>query len=122
MKQLYGCYKDNEKLSSLLREISCTNNLHILAKTRFLEEKEFYIRPTSSIILHEKCGFRKLGIREKIAKMSNGKWHDVVLMERRSKIVEGCNILTFYKRLHIKDLTNRTHLSCVIFVRSLFLA
>ncbi|MFT5873051.1 MAG: L-amino acid N-acyltransferase YncA [Clostridium sp.] len=43
---------------------------------------------TSSIILHEKCGFRELGIREKVAKMNNGKWHDVVLMERRSKVVE----------------------------------
>ena len=42
---------------------------------------------TASISLHKKCGFRKLGIREKIAKMSNGKWHDVVLMERRSKTV-----------------------------------
>ncbi|HEY5584861.1 MAG TPA: GNAT family N-acetyltransferase [Ruminiclostridium sp.] len=40
-----------------------------------------------SIILHEKCGFRELGIREKVAKMSNRKWYDVVLMERRSKIV-----------------------------------
>ena len=42
---------------------------------------------TSSLVLHEKCGFRELGIREKVAKMSNGKWHDVVLMERRSKLV-----------------------------------
>lgn len=42
---------------------------------------------TASILLHEKCGFRKIGIREKVAKMSNGKWHDVVLMERRSKVV-----------------------------------
>ena len=42
---------------------------------------------TSSIELHEKCGFREIGIREKVAKMKNGKWHDVVLMERRSKIV-----------------------------------
>ena len=42
---------------------------------------------TSSIVLHEKCGFRELGIREKVAKMNNGKWHDVVLMERRSKLV-----------------------------------
>ncbi|MBC8061836.1 MAG: GNAT family N-acetyltransferase [Clostridiaceae bacterium] len=39
----------------------------------------------SSIALHESCGFRVLGIREKIAKMNTGKWHDVVLMERRSK-------------------------------------
>jgi Sortase and related acyltransferases len=40
-----------------------------------------------SIALHEKSGFRQIGIREKVAKMTNGIWHDVVLMERRSKIV-----------------------------------
>lgn len=39
-----------------------------------------------SIALHKKCGFREMGIREKVAKMGNGVWHDVVLMERRSKI------------------------------------
>lgn len=42
---------------------------------------------TASISLHKTCGFREIGIREKVAKMSNGKWHDVVLMERRSKVV-----------------------------------
>lgn len=41
----------------------------------------------ASIALHKKCGFREIGIREKIAKMSNGVWHDTVLMERRSKVV-----------------------------------
>jgi phosphinothricin acetyltransferase len=41
----------------------------------------------SSIELHKKCGFRVLGIREKPAKMDTGIWHDVVLMERRSKLV-----------------------------------
>lgn len=43
---------------------------------------------TSSIALHKKCGFRKVGIREKIARMeSTGKWHDIVFMERRSKCI-----------------------------------
>jgi len=40
-----------------------------------------------SIALHKKCGFREVGIREKIAKMNNGNWLDLVLMERRSEIV-----------------------------------
>lgn len=40
-----------------------------------------------SIALHKKCGFREIGVRQCVAKMSTGKWHDVVLMERRSKIV-----------------------------------
>jgi phosphinothricin acetyltransferase len=39
----------------------------------------------SSIILHEKYGFRVVGIREKIGKIKNGQWRDVVLMERRSQ-------------------------------------
>jgi predicted nuclease of restriction endonuclease-like (RecB) superfamily len=43
MKQFYETYKDHSKLSALLTEISWTNNLHILSKTRSIEEKEFYI-------------------------------------------------------------------------------
>ncbi|MFT8316571.1 MAG: N-acetyltransferase family protein [Clostridium sp.] len=42
---------------------------------------------TASIELHKKCGFKLVGIREKIAKMSNGVWHDVAFMERRSNKV-----------------------------------
>lgn len=41
----------------------------------------------ASIELHEKCGFRIVGIREKIAKIDNKTWHDVVFMERRSKVI-----------------------------------
>lgn len=40
----------------------------------------------SSIKLHEACGFRILGVREKIGQ-SHGIWYDNVLMERRSKII-----------------------------------
>jgi len=38
----------------------------------------------NSIKLHEKCGFRIVGYREKIGK-KDGVWKDNVLMERRSK-------------------------------------
>lgn len=34
--------------------------------------------------LHKKCGFREVGIRERLGRMDDGTWHDVVLMERRS--------------------------------------
>lgn len=37
----------------------------------------------ASIRLHEKVGFRIVGIREKIAQR-DGEWHDNVLMERRN--------------------------------------
>jgi phosphinothricin acetyltransferase len=39
-----------------------------------------------SLALHRKCGFREVGLREKLGKMHNGTWRDVVLMERRSAV------------------------------------
>jgi phosphinothricin acetyltransferase len=41
---------------------------------------------TGSIKLHESCGFRVIGYREKISK-KDGVWKDNVIMERRSKKV-----------------------------------
>ena len=40
---------------------------------------------TASIELHAKCGFRLVGVREKLAR-KRGEWSDVVLMERRAGI------------------------------------
>lgn len=40
----------------------------------------------SSIKLHEQCGFRMIGYREKIGK-KDGIWKDNIILERRSKIV-----------------------------------
>ena len=40
----------------------------------------------ASIVLHKACGFREVGVRERIGQM-NGVWREVVLMERRSKVV-----------------------------------
>lgn len=39
-----------------------------------------------SITMHKQCGFREVGRRERIGRM-NGIWRDVVLLERRSKVV-----------------------------------
>lgn len=44
MKQFYETYKDNEKLSPLVREITWSNNLLIIAGCKTDEAKEFYIR------------------------------------------------------------------------------
>ena len=40
----------------------------------------------SSIRLHRHCGFRKVGIRRRIARL-HGVWRDTVLLERRSAVV-----------------------------------
>ena len=39
----------------------------------------------ASLRIHEKCGFRVLGVRERVGCLA-GAWRDVVLMERRSAI------------------------------------
>jgi predicted nuclease of restriction endonuclease-like (RecB) superfamily len=46
MKKFYETYQPFPKLSPLLRELTWSNNLHILTKTKSIEEKEFYINLT----------------------------------------------------------------------------
>jgi len=62
-----------------LIELSEDNGIWTLQAGIFSENK-------ASINLHKKCGFKIVGIRERIGKM-DGIWRDVVLMERRSKKV-----------------------------------
>jgi len=40
----------------------------------------------ASLALHERCGFRVVGTRERIAKR-DGVWRDTVLLERRSEVL-----------------------------------
>jgi L-amino acid N-acyltransferase YncA len=40
----------------------------------------------ASVALHRACGFRTVGVRERLGKQ-NGVWRDVVLLERRSPLV-----------------------------------
>lgn len=42
----------------------------------------------ASLALHQRCGFRAVGIRERIAE-HRGVWRDVVLIERRSPVTGG---------------------------------
>jgi predicted nuclease of restriction endonuclease-like (RecB) superfamily len=46
MKQFYETYKDNQKLSPLVREVSWTNNLIIMSGRKSDIEKEFYLHET----------------------------------------------------------------------------
>jgi L-amino acid N-acyltransferase YncA len=41
----------------------------------------------ASLAIHEKFGFRRVGVRERIGRDESGVWRDVVLLERRSSIV-----------------------------------
>ena len=77
-KQFSGQGIANELLNKLI-EVSESNGFWTL-------QSGIISGNTASIELHKKCGFRVVGIREKLGKMDNGIWHDVVLMERRSKL------------------------------------
>lgn len=46
MKQFYETYKDDEKLSALLREIAWTSNTIIFSSCKSVQEREFYLRLT----------------------------------------------------------------------------
>lgn len=41
----------------------------------------------ASVRLHEKCGFRLVGYREKVGCDRHGTWRDVIFFERRSRAV-----------------------------------
>jgi predicted nuclease of restriction endonuclease-like (RecB) superfamily len=56
MKQFYEAYKDSPKLSTLLREISWSNNLAIFSRSRSEQEREFYLNRCKQ----ENYSFREL--------------------------------------------------------------
>ena len=47
----------------------------------------------ASLALHRKAGFRDVGTRERYGHL-NGMWHDVVLLERRSRRAGGTGLPT----------------------------
>ena len=56
MKQFYETYKDSEFVSTVLTQIPWSAHLHILTKTRTIEEKKFYLQLT----IKEKLSVREL--------------------------------------------------------------
>jgi L-amino acid N-acyltransferase YncA len=41
----------------------------------------------ASVTLHLGCGFRLVGVRERLGRMAGGEWRDVLLLERRSEVI-----------------------------------
>lgn len=56
-------------------------------------QSSVFVDNTASLELHRRHGFREVGVRERIARMTYGaragEWLDTVLIERRSPIVGG---------------------------------
>lgn len=49
-------------------------------------QAEVFPKSTASLVLHQGCGFRVAGFREGLGHL-RGRWRDVQLLERRSRIV-----------------------------------
>ena len=56
MRQFYVTYRNNEKVSALLRQLTWTHNLIILSQSKREEEREFYLR----LAIKEKWSTREL--------------------------------------------------------------
>ena len=74
MKQFYEAYCQNEKLSTLLREIPWSHNMSILSSSNSEAEREFYIRLTIS----ERLSFRELERR-----IDTGTYERVILSNEK---------------------------------------
>lgn len=68
-----------EKILKELIKVSEENTIWTLQASIFRANK-------ASLCIHEKCGFRVVGFKEKIAKLQ-GIWQDNIILERRSKFV-----------------------------------
>ena len=71
--------KIGEGLLKALVESSEHNNIWTLQAGIFPEN-------AASLKIHANCGFRTVGVREKIGQMA-GRWRDTILLERRSRLV-----------------------------------
>lgn len=54
MKQFYETYRDNEKLSTLLRDLSWSNNLLIMNRCKTEEEREYQLQLPDKKLLQAK--------------------------------------------------------------------
>lgn len=96
MKQFFETYKDKPELSTLLRENSWSNNMHIISKTKSYEEKEFYLK----LAAKEKYKARELerqidsGYYERLL-LSNGKAPSAIAEKNMSGILRDVYMLEF---------------------------
>lgn len=112
------CYKGVAELSIYVDVNHGNKGIGELLMKRLLEASEtagFWTIQSSiiqnnaaSIRLHEKCGFRMVGYRERIAKDRFGMWRNTVLMEHRitSDLAGGCDC-DMVKRMRRESAENR---------------
>jgi phosphinothricin acetyltransferase len=90
------CYRGVAEVSVYVAEGARGQGLGTLLLERALEEAEaagiwtvragIFPENEASLALHRRCGFRVVGVSERIGRLG-GEWKDVVLLERRSEVI-----------------------------------
>lgn len=99
MRQFYENYADNQKLSPLVRQLSWSNNLLILSKTKSMEEKEFYI----TLSIKERYSKRELE-----RQIDSGFFERMIISKKVSPVVSQLpkNVALAFKDTYILDFLN----------------
>lgn len=95
-KPFYETYKDRPELSTLLRENTWSNNMHIILKTKSYEEKEFYLKLTSKEKYKAKELARQIdsGYYERLI-LSNGKAPSAIDSKDMTGVLRDMYMLEF---------------------------
>jgi phosphinothricin acetyltransferase len=90
-------YAGVAEVSVYVAENSRNRGIGPILLQRLIEESEahgiwtlqasIFPENVASVRVHESCGFRVVGTRERIAKL-DGKWRDTLILERRSSLPE----------------------------------
>lgn len=90
-------YRGVAELSIYVGEVFRGNGTGKVLLKRLIEESEkegywtleagIFANNFGSLSLHLSAGFKKVGVRERIAQTQDGIWQDTMLLERRSSIV-----------------------------------
>lgn len=75
MRQFYETYRRDKFVSTLLTQISWSSHLHILSKTKTIEEKEFYLRLTVQ---------ERYSVRELERQIDSGLFERAVLSRKKA--------------------------------------
>ena len=96
MKQFYELYKDNEKVSTLLTQLSWSNHLKIMSACKSMEERIFYM----NMCIKEKYSARELarqidsGYYERLL-LSNGKAPSAIESKDMTGVLRDMYMLEF---------------------------
>jgi predicted nuclease of restriction endonuclease-like (RecB) superfamily len=100
MRQFYQAYQDLPVLTPLVTELSWTNNLVILARSKSAEEREFYLRLSID---------KKFSKRELERSISTSTFELMILTEKRAAVVPRADQIRpeeHFKDTYILDFLN----------------